>query len=105
IVALLGTNGAGKSTLLKVVAGLLPVTSGRIIFDGVDVTDMTPIERLRRGIVMVPGGRGVFQSLTVAENLRLAAWLRRRGDRRDLAATTARVLGIFPMLRDRMGER
>jgi len=103
IVALLGTNGAGKSTLLKVIAGLVPATSGRVLFDGVDVSTMSPIERLHHGIVMVPGGRGVFQSLTVAENLRLAGWLRRR-DRRALADATARVLDVFPALRDRLDE-
>jgi branched-chain amino acid transport system permease protein len=103
IVALLGTNGAGKSTLLKVIAGLVPATSGRVLFDGVDVSTMSPIERLHHGIVMVPGGRGVFQSLTVAENLRLAGWLRRR-DRGALADSTARVLDVFPALRDRLDE-
>src|SRR5438067_5905080 len=103
IVALLGTNGAGKSTLLKVIAGLVPATSGRVLFDGVDVSAMSPIERLHHGIVMVPGGRGVFQSLTVAENLRLAGWLRRK-DRSGLADATARVLDVFPALRHRLEE-
>src|SRR5207245_8774820 len=65
IVALLGTNGAGKSTALRVISGLLPPTRGRVFFDDTDVTGLGPIERVKAGIVTVPGGRGVFPSLTV----------------------------------------
>ena len=103
IVALLGTNGAGKSTLLKVIAGIVPATSGRVVFEGTDISALSPIERLQRGVVMVPGGRGVFQSLTVGENLRLAGWLRRK-DRAALATATERVVEVFPVLADRMDE-
>jgi len=103
IAALLGTNGAGKSTLLRVVGGLLAPTRGRVVFRGRDITDTDPAERVRAGIVTVPGGRGVFGSLTVAQNLRLARWLRRH-DRDATAAATEGVLERFPQLRRRIDE-
>src|SRR5213078_5224137 len=78
IVALLGTNGAGKSTLLKSISGLVEASGGAIIFDGRDMTHTPPDEIAARGVTQVPGGQGVFPSLTVAENLRLAGWLQRR---------------------------
>ncbi len=104
-VALLGTNGAGKSTLLRVAAGVLPAWQGRVVLGGEDVTSLDPVERLRRGLVTVPGGRGVFGSLTVADNLRLAGWLRRRSDATALAADVERVLELFPIQRQRAGEK
>jgi len=97
LMTLLGTNGAGKSTALRVFAGLLRPTAGRVVFDGRDITDLSPIERVRAGIVTVPGGRGVFPSLTVAENLRMAGWLARR-DPASVAATDAKVTELFPPL-------
>ena len=103
IVALLGTNGAGKSTLIKAICGLVEATNGAIIFDGRDATYAPPYEVAARGIVQVPGGQGVFPSLTVAENLRLAAWLQRH-DHAAAHAATERVLDRFPVLRDRLEE-
>ena len=102
VLALLGTNGAGKSTVLRVIAGLLPAgPGGRVEFDGADVTSLDPVERVRRGLGTVPGGRGVFGSLTVAENLRLGSWLYR--SRRDLTEEgQERVLELFPSLRQRL---
>ncbi len=102
IVALLGTNGAGKSTLLKTIAGLVPADAGAIVFDGRDATYAPPHEVAERGIVMVPGGQGVFPSLTVAENLRLAGWLDK--DRRSRADAITSVLEMFPVLTTRMHE-
>lgn len=104
IVGLLGTNGAGKSTLLKVFSGLLESSRGKVFFDGSDITDLDPAERVRRGLVMVPGGRGVFPSLTVAENLRLAGWLWRK-HRRDHEGEMRHILELFPVLGSRMSER
>jgi branched-chain amino acid transport system ATP-binding protein len=103
IVALLGTNGAGKSTLLKSVAGLVPATNGAIVFDGRDMTYAPPNEVAGRGVVLFPGGQGVFPSLSVAEHLRLASWLHRH-DKEHVARATGRVLELFPILRDRLGE-
>ena len=104
VLALLGTNGAGKSTILRVAAGLLRPSSGRVVFDGADVTKADPVERVKAGLVCVPGGRGVFASLTVAENLRLAGWLTRR-DRAFMEETTRRVLELFPVLGERLSAK
>ncbi|MBV8295482.1 MAG: ATP-binding cassette domain-containing protein [Acidimicrobiia bacterium] len=101
ILALLGTNGAGKSTVLRVIAGLLPPQRGRVIFEGEDITDLDPVERVKRGLVTVPGGRGVFGSLTVAENLRLAGWLA-RGDTAFLEQARTRIFELFPALERRL---
>jgi ABC-type branched-subunit amino acid transport system ATPase component/predicted MFS family arabinose efflux permease len=103
IVALLGTNGAGKSTLIKAICGLVEATNGAIIFDGRDATYAPPYEVAARGIVQVPGGQGVFPSLTVEENLRMAAWLQRH-DPAVAKASTERVLDRFPVLRNRLQE-
>ena len=101
ILALLGTNGAGKSSVLKVVCGLLPASAGRVLFDGQDISGWDPAQRLRAGIVLVPGGRGVFASLSVRDNLRLAGWLSRR-DPTFLAQATNSALELFPVLRERL---
>ncbi|HVM07943.1 MAG TPA: MFS transporter [Acidimicrobiales bacterium] len=100
IIALLGTNGAGKSTLLKAISGILEPTAGATIFDGADTTFSPPNEVVARGIVQVPGGKGVFPSLTVAENLRIAGWIYRR-DEAHIREATARVLEYFPVLKTR----
>lgn len=102
--ALLGTNGAGKSTILRVVGGLLPATRGTVHFDGEDVTALDPAARVRRGLVTVPGGRGVFDSLTVEENLRVAGWVHRR-DPEFIAGVRAEIDELFPRLRERRNER
>ncbi len=103
IVALLGTNGAGKSTLLKAICGLVEATNGAIVFDGRDMTYAPPNEVAGRGVVQVPGGAGVFPSLTVGENLRLAGWLHRH-DRERTQAGVAHVLSLFPVLGERIDE-
>ncbi|HUE58713.1 MAG TPA: ATP-binding cassette domain-containing protein, partial [Acidimicrobiales bacterium] len=101
IVGLLGTNGAGKSTVLRVVSGLLRTRRGTVSFDGTDISKLHPTERVRRGLVTVPGGRGVFPSLTVAENLRLGSWLVRK-DPAAVQAATETILGLFPALSQRL---
>jgi branched-chain amino acid transport system ATP-binding protein len=100
IVALLGTNGAGKSTVLRAIAGLSPPTAGRVTFEGEDITDIDANGTARLGITVVPGGRGVFPTLTVADNLRAAGWLYRK-DRKRLEQATQEVLGYFPALERR----
>ncbi len=100
IVALLGTNGAGKSTVLKAISGLVPTMAGYISFEGEEITRPDPNAIARLGITQVPGGRGIFPGLTVAENLRAASWLYRK-DRDYVEAATARVLEYFPALTNR----
>jgi len=103
IIALLGTNGAGKSTLLKAICGVVEASNGAIIFDGRDITHAPPHEIAALGIAMVPGGQGVFPSLSVGENLRVSSWLDRKR-KIDPAPRLAEVLEMFPILRDRMDE-
>jgi branched-chain amino acid transport system ATP-binding protein len=103
IVALLGTNGAGKSTLLKTISGLVEATNGAVVFDGRDMTYAPPNEVAGRGVVQMPGGQGVFPTLSVAEHLRLAGWLHRR-DKAAVAESTEHVLDLFPVLRGRLDE-
>jgi len=106
IVALLGANGAGKTTTLKAISGLLDiedgrVTSGRVVFEGRDLTNADPVEVVRAGLVQVLEGRRVLAHLTVAQNLRVGAHLR---PDEDLAAEMERVLGYFPQLQPLLGR-
>ena len=103
IVALLGTNGAGKSTLLKGICGLVRPKAGTVTFKGEDVTSLSADVTTRRGISLMPGGKGVFPTLTVAENLRLASWLIKHDPERVEAARTE-VEELFPILRERAGQ-
>jgi ABC-type branched-subunit amino acid transport system ATPase component len=101
--ALTGTNGAGKSTILKVVAGLEQPTAGRVRLGGEDITGRRAEDLVRRGLVLVQGGRGVFPDMSVAENLEIVSLsVRRRrtwcAERRELALAT------FPALKRRWGE-
>ena len=103
VVALLGTNGAGKSTLLRAISGVTEANFGAVVFDGRDITHAPPNEIAALGVAQVPGGAGVFPSLTVAENLRSAAWTLRR-DRHQVQERTDAVLAAFPVLRERLEE-
>jgi branched-chain amino acid transport system ATP-binding protein len=103
IVALLGTNGAGKSTLLKAISGVVEADRGAVIFDGREMTHAPPNEVAARGVTQVPGGGGVFPSLTVGENLRVAGWLHRR-DGDAVRAGVERVLQMFPVLGRRISD-
>lgn len=104
--AMVGTNGAGKSTTLRAVAGLVPAAGGRVVMLGHDVTDWSIADRVAAGLVTVLGGRSTFPTLTVAENLRMGAWTmhHRVGDHRFVEQATARVLELFPALRQRMHQ-
>jgi urea transport system ATP-binding protein len=98
---LMGRNGMGKTTLLKCIMGLLPVDSGSIKFEGVDITARTAETRARIGIGYVPQGRDVFPHLTVEENLRVGLGIRANGPR----AIPPRIYELFPVLRDMRRRR
>jgi len=101
IVALLGTNGAGKSTFLRAVSGLIDPIGGAVFYAGRDITHSDSVTKAQLGIALVPGDRGVFPGLSVAENLRVAAWMFRK-DSAEMEAATDRVLDFFPVLRERL---
>jgi branched-chain amino acid transport system ATP-binding protein len=100
IVALLGTNGAGKSTFLKALSGLVDPIGGAIFYEGRDITHADPNAKTEIGIVQVPGGRGIFPTLSVGDNIRAAGWMFRAEDEYRKEAVD-RVLGYFPILRER----
>ncbi len=101
--ALLGTNGAGKSTVLNAVSGVLPVAGGSVEVAGTPIANRPPHRVAALGVGQAPGGRGVFPSLSVAENLDLAAWLHPRHDE-GVATRRAGVLAAFPALEARLHE-
>jgi ABC-type branched-subunit amino acid transport system ATPase component/predicted MFS family arabinose efflux permease len=103
LLAVLGTNGAGKSTLLRAISGVQPATGGAIVFDGRDITHVPPHENARYGVVHVPGGRGVFPSLTVGENLLLSGWL--YGQEQKHRDELEQVFRYFPVLRARLDQQ
>jgi branched-chain amino acid transport system ATP-binding protein len=103
IVAVIGPNGAGKSTLLLTVAGIVRARQGSIEFAGGSVTGAAPERLVASGLSLVPEGRHIFGSLTVAENIALGATT--RSDRAAIAADTERVLDLFPVLRERLRQR
>src|SRR5256885_5868353 len=103
IVALLGTNGAGKSTLLKGICGLVKPKHGTVHFEGEDVTSLPADVTTRRGISLMPGGKGVFPTLSVDENLRLATWLI-KDDHARVEAARVEVTELFPILKQRAGQ-
>jgi ABC-type branched-subunit amino acid transport system ATPase component/MFS family permease len=101
IVALLGTNGAGKSTLLKAIGGVVEADCGAVVLDGRDITHAPPNEIAAMGISQMPGGQGVFGSLTISENLQLAGWTNRRRPE-EVRSATNEVLDVFPVLAQRL---
>jgi branched-chain amino acid transport system ATP-binding protein len=95
VTAIAGPNGAGKSTLLKTIVGTIPLNSGKIEFDGKNVSQQSQSKRLRQGISFVPEGRLLFDDLTVYENLRLAAYMVGQ-DRSEFTVNLEKVLKLFP---------
>lgn len=102
MVALLGSNGAGKSTLLKTISGIKQPTAGRIVFDGEEIHHLPPHKIVERGIIQVPEGRAVFPDLTVEENLRMGAFIRR--DESGVARDMQFVFELLPRLKERMRQ-
>ena len=99
LVCLIGANGAGKTTTLKGITGLQPVKAGKVVYDGKDVTGKPAFQLVRKGLSMVPEGRGVFGALTIEENLAMGAYS--RSDRNEIKQDVERVFGLFPRLKER----
>ncbi len=97
IVTLIGANGAGKSTTLRTISGLVKARSGKITFAGEDITGLDPTSIVKKGITMAPEGRRIFPDMTVKENLRMGAYLRKD----DLSADYDMVYDLFPRLKER----
>jgi branched-chain amino acid transport system ATP-binding protein len=102
IVTLIGANGAGKSTTLKAISGILAATEGQISYDGQSLRDVAAHQIVGRGIVQVPEGRRIFSRLTVAENLRIGAFL--VSDKKWIAEAEGRVLEMFPRIKQRLNQ-
>ena len=102
IVALLGTNGAGKSTLLKALTGLVDPTGGIILYDGSDITHADPGVTAKLGIAQMPGGRGVFPTLSIDEHFEVATWL--ITDRAEAKRAVEQAFEMFPRLRERRSQ-
>lgn len=102
IIALLGANGAGKTTTLSSISGITPPRQGRIFFDGQDITGKRPELIVARGLIQVPEGRHIFPGLTVLENLKMGAYLRR--DKKGIADDLEYVMTLFPILATRSSQ-
>ncbi|MBA3653022.1 MAG: ABC transporter ATP-binding protein [Actinobacteria bacterium] len=103
VVALMGSNGAGKTTTLKTITGQLKVLSGAVHLDGDDVTGLAPEALVRRGVVLVPEGRGMLRDLSVAQNLELGAYT--VADRAQVDAAFERAYTVFPILAERREQK
>ena len=102
LVTIIGTNGAGKTTLLRCISGLINSKTGRIIYDSEDITKLSPVEIVKRGICQVPEGRQIFSHLKVTDNLRLGAYLyHKKKHRKEVEETFEDVLNTFPILKKR----
>jgi branched-chain amino acid transport system ATP-binding protein len=99
LVCLIGANGAGKTTTLRAITGMVRPAAGAIVYDGVDISRMKPHEIARRGLALVPEGRGVFAQLTIEENLAMGAYA--RNDAAAVAADVERSFTLFPRLKER----
>lgn len=99
VVALIGANGAGKTSTMRAISGVRGLASGKITFDGEDVTKLRADQRMRKGLCLTPEGRGVFPGMTVTENLDMGAYTRK--DKAGMAEDFERVFGLFPRLKER----
>src|SRR4029078_11745093 len=99
LVCLIGANGAGKTTTLKGICGLLPIKSGTIHYERAHISGAASFKLVRRGLAMVPEGRGMFGALTIEENLAMGAYA--RTDRAPIKSHIERVFGLSPRLKER----
>ena len=100
ISAVVGPNGAGKSTAMKALFGLLPIKYGKVYFDGEDITDLPPQQRVLKGMGFVPQTNNIFSSLTVQENLEMGAFI----DQNNLSEMLEYVYDLFPILKDKKNQ-
>jgi branched-chain amino acid transport system ATP-binding protein len=103
VVTLIGANGAGKSTTLRAICGLLTPRSGRILFEGEDITGIPAHRLVARGLSMAPEGRGIFANLSVLENLEMGAYLAK--DKARVKQDLERGFALFPRLKERVAQR
>ncbi len=103
MVGVIGPNGAGKSTAFKAIVGFVHASSGRVTFDGQEITGLRPDQVLPRGLAYVPQGRIVFPQMTVLENLEMGAYIERASER--IREALERVYGLFPVLAERRGQK
>jgi len=103
MVSVIGPNGAGKSTALKSMVGFVKVSTGRVLFDGQEITGLRPDQVLPRGLAYVPQGRIVFPQMTVLENLEMGGYIERDG--RRLRQAQEQVFGLFPILSERQRQK
>jgi len=99
LVCLIGANGAGKSTTLRAITGLVPPASGRVVYDGQPINGLRSHQIARKGLALVPEGRGVFAQLTIEENLAMGAYARK--DAAGVAVDVERAFTLFPRLKER----
>ena len=102
MVALIGANGAGKTSTLKAISRVIDAVGGDVHFCGEKIIQIAPHDIIRKGIALVPEGRGVFPRLTVAENLAMGAFL--RNDKPEIAADLEKIYGYFPRLKERASQ-
>lgn len=102
VVTLIGANGAGKSTLMMTLFGAPRASAGRIVFEGEDITRLSPHEVSRRGIALVPEGRRIFPRMTVLENIQIGATF---ADPANFDADLQRMFAMFPILEQRLAQR
>ncbi|MFM8842850.1 MAG: ABC transporter ATP-binding protein, partial [Actinomycetota bacterium] len=103
IVTLIGANGAGKTTTLKTISGLRKVSSGSIVFDGQDISDMPAHDRVDLGISQAPEGRGIFPGMTVLENLEMGKF-HRKNRKTEMSEDLEKVYTLFPRLKERVSQ-
>ncbi|ONB49588.1 ABC transporter ATP-binding protein [Burkholderia pseudomallei] len=99
LVTLIGANGAGKTTTMNAITGLKPYSAGDIEYDGQSIKGVPPHELLKRGLAMVPEGRGIFARMSIIENMQMGAYL--RNDNEQIKKDVERMFGFFPRLKER----
>ena len=101
IISVVGANGAGKSTTVNTIAGIVKMTSGKIMYNGIDISKTTPQERVKQGIILAPEGRQMFNEMSVKENLLMGAYLQDSASANQMFDT---IFDLFPILKSRLKQ-